>query len=127
MDPDRHIVVAVAEGSVIGWAKTHLWDHSNGAAPSGHYLGGVTVLPRWRRQGIAVALTEVRLEWISERAENAWYVVNARNEASIQLHRRWNFAEVARGLKFHTTTFEGGVGVLMWASCKGSSRRQFGE
>ncbi|HEY3575721.1 MAG TPA: GNAT family N-acetyltransferase [Arthrobacter sp.] len=115
-DPDRHIVVAVTGGSIVGWAKTHLWNYADDQAPAGHYLGGVTVLPQWRRRGIAAALTEARLAWISEREREAWYVVNARNTASIELHRRWNFVEVARGPKFHTTTFEGGMGFLMRAN-----------
>ena len=33
--------------------------------------------------------------------------------ASIELHRRGNFTEVARRPKFHTTVFEGGLGILM--------------
>ncbi|WP_307028479.1 GNAT family N-acetyltransferase [Arthrobacter globiformis] len=115
IDPDRQIVVAVAEGTIVGWAKTHLWDYSDDQAIAGHYLGGVTVLPRWRRRGIAAVLTEARLAWIAERASDAWYVVNAGNTASIELHRRWDFSEVARGPRIHTTTFEGGIGVLMHA------------
>jgi hypothetical protein len=50
-DPNRHVVVATVEGAVIGWGKTHYWDHDDGPALSGHYLGGVTVLPAWRRRG----------------------------------------------------------------------------
>jgi aminoglycoside 6'-N-acetyltransferase I len=114
-DPDRHVVVATIDGAVIGWGKTHYWDHDDGQAPSGHYLGGVTVLPAWRRRGVGAALTEARLEWIWNRAPEAWYVVNAANLASIELHARWNFTEVARGPRFHTTTFSGGSGLLMRA------------
>ncbi|HEY8752923.1 MAG TPA: GNAT family N-acetyltransferase [Arthrobacter sp.] len=115
-DPDRHVVVASVEGEIVGWAKTHFWDYDDRPAPLGHYLGGVTVLPGWRRRGVGAALTAARLPWIWARAADAWYVVNARNLASIELHRPWNFTEVARGPKFHTTTFTGGVGLLMRAA-----------
>ena len=62
-DPNRHVVVATVEGAVIGWGKTHYWDHDDGPALSGHYLGGVTVLPAWRRRGVGAALTDARLRW----------------------------------------------------------------
>lgn len=123
-DPTRLVVVAearddtTAEGGsgVVGWAKTHYWDYADGPAPAGHYLGGVTVRPEFRRMGLAAQLTEARLHWMWERAEFAWYVVNARNEASLALHRRWGFWEVARGARFHTVAFDGGEGVLLSAA-----------
>lgn len=115
IDSDRHVVVAGIDGTVIGWGKTHHWNYSDGPAPSGHYLGGVTVLPAWRRCGVGTALTEARLRWIWTRVGEAWYVVNAGNLTSIELHCRWNFTEVARGPKFHTTTFTGDSGILLWA------------
>ena len=115
-DPERYVAVASVNGEVVGWGKTHFWDYDDGPAPSGHYLGGVTVLSAWRRRGVGAALTTARLQWIWARAADAWYVVNARNLVSIELHRRWNFTEVARGPTFHTTTFTGGVGLLMRAA-----------
>ncbi|ALV44003.1 GCN5 family acetyltransferase [Pseudarthrobacter sulfonivorans] len=123
-DPDRHVVVATVDGAVIGWGKTHHWDHDDGPAPSGHYLGGVTVLPAWRRRGVGAALTEERLRWVWARAPQAWYVVNADNLVSIELHRRWNFTETARGPRFHTTTFTGGLGLLMCAAAPGTPSPQ---
>ncbi|MFJ6455327.1 GNAT family N-acetyltransferase [Paenarthrobacter sp. NPDC091669] len=123
-DPARLVVVAEAhddanaEGGsgVVGWAKTHHWDYADGPAPAGQYLGGVTVRPEFRRRGLAAQLTEARLHWMWERAEFAWYVVNAGNEASLALHRRWGFREVARGARFHTVAFDGGEGVLLSAA-----------
>lgn len=120
-DPDRHVVLASIEGSVVGWAKTHHWDYSDGPAPSGHYLGGVTVLPAWRRRGVGAQLTEARLRWIWTRMPEAWYVVNAGNLPSIKLHRKWNFTEVARGSKFHTTAFTGGMGILLRGAMPGTA------
>lgn len=114
-DPQRHWVVAEAEGETVGWAKTHYWDYSDGPAPAGHYLGGITVHPQWRRRGVGTALTTVRMDWIWARAVDAWYVVNAGNHVSIELHRGWGFEKVARAAAFHTTTFTGGFGLLMHA------------
>ena len=96
--------------------KPHCWDYADGPALSGHYLGGVTVRPDFRRLGVASELTGARMAWIWERADHAWYVVNALNEASLALHRRWGFREVARGPGFHTVTFDGGEGVLLQAA-----------
>lgn len=114
-DPDRLVLVAEASGQVVGWAKTHVWDHADGPALAGHYLGGVTVDPRWRRQGIAARLTQERLDWIWTRNHEAWCVVNAENIASIELHRAVGFVQVAAGARFHTTIFAGGRGLLLRA------------
>ncbi|MFK0041440.1 GNAT family N-acetyltransferase [Paenarthrobacter sp. NPDC090517] len=123
-DHARLVVVAESQDGanigggtgVVGWAKTHHWDYDHGPALSGHYLGGVTVRPGLRRLGVAAELTGARMAWIWERADHAWYAVNALNEASLALHRKWGFREVARGPGFHTVTFDGGEGVLLQAA-----------
>ncbi|WP_253905700.1 GNAT family N-acetyltransferase [Arthrobacter sp. H5] len=114
-DPHRLVLVAETHEQIIGWAKTHYWDHSDGPAPAGHYLGGLTVAPLWRRQGVAAELTTLRLNWIRQHAGKAWYVVHANNRASIELHQKWGFKEVARAPIFHTLQFTGGVGLLLRA------------
>ncbi|RYJ00766.1 MAG: N-acetyltransferase [Actinomycetales bacterium] len=100
----------------VGWAQTYHHAAVVDAAPTGHYLGGVTVDPAWRRRGIASALTTARLQWIAARADEAFYVVNPRNLASIELHRRWSFEEVLRSSRLTGVEFSGGVGILMRAS-----------
>jgi aminoglycoside 6'-N-acetyltransferase I len=115
LDPERVVLVAVVDGEVVGWAKTHLYPDADGPAPAGHYLGGVTVAPEHRRQGVGAALTAARLAWLAPRTAVVHYLVNAANTASIELHRRWGFREVARGRAFHRVPFAGGAGLLMAA------------
>jgi ribosomal protein S18 acetylase RimI-like enzyme len=122
LDSGRLVVVAEAGGGVVGWAKTHLYPQADGAAPAGHYLGGVTVHPQWRRRGVATALTEARMAWIGDRTDRAHLVVNAGNSASIALHARWGFREVGRAASFHGVTFAGGVGLVMTAGAPGPER-----
>ncbi len=55
-DPERDVIVATMGGTVVGWAKTHYWDYSDGPAATGHYLGGVTVAPDFRRRGVLPTL-----------------------------------------------------------------------
>lgn len=119
--PDRLVLVAEhrsQEGAttVVGWAQTYHHTIVVDAAPAGHYLGGLTIDQDWRRQGIATTLTDVRMAWIAQRAEHAYYVVNAANDASINLHTRWSFVEVTRAPQLTGVTFTGGVGLLMRAS-----------
>ncbi|WP_417221398.1 GNAT family N-acetyltransferase [Arthrobacter sp.] len=114
-DAQRLLVVACSGTDVVGWAKTHWWGHADESAPAGHYLGGVTVDPAWRRRGIGTKLTRIRLHWIWGRTPDAWYVVNATNTASIAMHRDFGFTEIARATAFHTTGFEDGNGLLMHA------------
>lgn len=118
-DPGRCVLIAEIEDAgrraVVGWAKTHHHVEAVDPAPPGHYLGGITVDPAWRRRGVAAALTDARLEWISARAATAFYVVNVQNRASIDLHRRWGFTEVLRAPRLMGVEFDGGVGLLMRA------------
>ncbi|ALV45044.1 hypothetical protein MB46_05515 [Arthrobacter alpinus] len=117
-DEGRLVLVATSGDAVIAWAKTHYWDHTDRLAPAGQYLGGITVDPLWRRQRVAMELTQARLDWIRKRSSCAWYVVNAANQASILLHHQWGFTEVTRAADFHGTTFAGGCGILMRAEFK---------
>ncbi|WP_162458412.1 GNAT family N-acetyltransferase [Pseudactinotalea terrae] len=119
-NPECCLLVAEAPTSttVVGWAQTHHHTDPQDAAPAGHYLGGVTVEPAWRRGGVAVALTETRLRWVADRADEAFYVVNPTNRASIDLHRRWGFEEVLRAERLTGVEFTGGIGILMRAALR---------
>jgi aminoglycoside 6'-N-acetyltransferase I len=118
-DANRLVVVAESGGKLVGWAKTHFYEDALDLAPAGHFLGGVNVVPEFRRRGIAMALTRMRLEWIFARASNAWFVTNVHNTASIALHAQLGFAEVARAPEFHGVAFDGGAGILFHATSAG--------
>ena len=114
-DPDRLVVVAVLGDVVVGWAKTHRYPDADGPAPAGHHLAGLAVTPAARRLGAGTLLTQARLDWIRARADTALYFTNARNAASLALHARWGFVEVARGAAFRGVPFAGGTGILLSA------------
>ncbi len=84
-------------------------------APAGWYLSGVIVAEDYRRRGIGRRLTQARLNWIAERDRAAYYFSNARNRASIDLHRAFGFVELTRDFTFPGASFEGGVGILFKA------------
>lgn len=115
-DPDRHLVVAESGGVVIGYGRAQLFEPEADApadtAPRGYFLTGVFVSPSYRSMGVGAALTQTRLDWISERATEAWYFANARNSRSISLHGPFGFEEVTRRFSFPGLTFEGGEGIL---------------
>lgn len=119
-NPECCLVVAEDRetGTVVGWAQTHLHTEPQDAAPAGHYLGGVTVEPGWRRRGVAVALTEARMRWLTDRVDHVFYVVNPANRASIDLHHRWRFEEVLRAETLTGVEFTGGIGILMRAALR---------
>ena len=114
--PGHLLVVAESRGAIVGYGRARLFEPALDApldsAPCGHYLTGVFVVPEQRGRGIAKGLTRVRLEWIGERAAEAWYVANARNTVSIELHRRFGFEEVTRQFSFPHLAFAGGEGIL---------------
>ncbi len=77
--------------------------------PAGWYFAGLVVAPRWRGKRIGTRLTRARMRWLRERTRTAYFVVNARNEASKRLHENLGFTFV-RALR--SRFFRGGRGEL---------------
>ena len=110
---ERLLLVAEIDGTVAGFAQAHRLDeHPVDHAPAGYYLTGVTVLPHYRRAGLARDFTLARLDWIQDRADEAWYFAATENAASIRLHDQLGFAEVSRSSSIHGVSFDGRGGVL---------------
>jgi ribosomal protein S18 acetylase RimI-like enzyme len=107
-----NLYVAQAGDAIVGYGRLRL-HRAPRFKPSGYYLGGVVVDPAWRRHGIGTTLTGCRVEaaWAAG-AEIVYYFANARNEASIAMHRGFGFEELQRPYEFPGVRFEGGVGVL---------------
>ncbi|MFF2487268.1 GNAT family N-acetyltransferase [Microbacterium sp. NPDC058062] len=93
---DRLVVVAVVDGKIVAAAKTHHQSTPEGGAPQGYYLGGLAVHPSHRREGIGLALTRVRVEWVWARADTVHYFTDEDNIASLQMHAAFGFEEIAR-------------------------------
>ncbi|GHG54431.1 hypothetical protein GCM10012320_25680 [Sinomonas cellulolyticus] len=93
---DSVVLAAVSDDQVVGIAKTHFYEEPVGAAPAGHYLGGITGAPESRRLGIGSALTRARLEWIWTQSSTAYYFANEHNIASIQMHEALGFQPKGR-------------------------------
>lgn len=105
--PDRHVVVAVADGDPIGYGRAVRFDPSAfepadvglqrpWTAPAGWYLSGVFVVPPWRRRGVARALVVERFAWLSERADEVYSFTDVRNLVSLAMHASLGFVEVTR-------------------------------
>jgi ribosomal protein S18 acetylase RimI-like enzyme len=111
--------VATLNGEIIGYGKCSFFVPPEAApphaAPEGWYLGGLVVAPALRRRTVGLQLTQVRLQWIAERARAAYYFANARNQVSIELHQRLGFIEVTRKFFYPGTSFVGGEGILFKA------------
>jgi ribosomal protein S18 acetylase RimI-like enzyme len=107
---------AELDGSIVGYGRARLFEPEPqgpaDTAPSGYYLTGLFVISNERRTGIGAALTQARLDWISDCATDAWFFANARNKASIALHERFGFEEITRHFSFPGLTFDGGEGIL---------------
>ncbi len=115
-DPECLLVVVSLAGDLVGYGRAAWFepppDAAADVAPRGYYLVGVVVAPRARRRGVGRALTEARMAWIGGRAREAWYFANARNDASLELHRQLGFVEMTRSFSCPDVSFEGGEGVL---------------
>jgi len=115
-DPATLVLVAEVDGNIVGFGRAGFIARPRDAVaswiPEGWYLVGVVVVDAWRRAGVGRALTEARLAWIAERAERAYYFTNARNQVSIDLHRKLGFRELSRTFTGPGIQFDGGQGVL---------------
>jgi len=105
-------VVAECHGQVVGASAVKVWpEHAD--APAGWYVSGITVMPSWRRRRVGDRMLALELAGVDRLHEPTWSVVNARNGASLDLHARHGFVEVARAAAFAGITFTGGTGLLL--------------
>jgi len=115
-DPDVCLLVALHRGQVAGYGRVSRFEPGPDApvnvAPAGYYLTGLLVAPGYRRLGLGERLTRARMAWAATRATEIWFFANAANQASLRLHQRLGFREVARDFVYPGVTFAGGVGVL---------------
>ena len=98
------VFVAQIGHHLVGFARARQMQHARDglplALPEGWYLTGVIVDPTWRRRGLGEILTAARLEWLRRRTDAAYYVASRENRASIALHERFGFHEIARGFVY---------------------------
>lgn len=110
------LYVATLRDEVIGHGKASYFvppgDVPENCNPEGWHLSGVLIRPGFRRRGVGSAMTRIRLDWVSERADSVFYFASALNTVSIDLHRALGFEEVRRRIWHPGVSFTGGVGVL---------------
>lgn len=100
----------------IGWSGAMRVPLAPGGSPV-WLVAGLAVAPEQRRSGVGTQLIRAVMREAGTEGECSMLhsVINARNQASIALHERLGFSEVARGTTFAGIRFEGGVGVLLSA------------
>ena len=83
-------------------------------SPLGFYFNGIIVDSKFRRQGVARALTKFRLELIEEMSglQEAYSIVASDNAASISYHESLGFTEVRRAKGFLKVKLKCGEGIL---------------
>ncbi|MFV0407401.1 MAG: GNAT family N-acetyltransferase, partial [Propioniciclava sp.] len=112
-DRDHRLFVAEAAGDVrgYGWISYLQPVRCGGhGAPDGWYLSGLVIASSFRRQGLGRQLTQARIAWVLERAEQAYYVVSASNAASLRLHESLGMVAVTRDFAVPGVVFSHGDG-----------------
>lgn len=108
------LVATSRSGELVGWsgARRSALHHS---ATLEWLIAGLTVPPNQRRKGIGRALLREAIGAIHRTSpeDPIHSVINVLNLASIELHRRIGFQEIARGETFAGIVFAGGEGMLM--------------
>jgi ribosomal protein S18 acetylase RimI-like enzyme len=110
----RYLHVAVLDNKILGFCR--LVDFKNfskdSSMPNGAFLMGVVILPEYRRQGIADALTSHRIQFCEDHSLPLYYFTSTLNKASIKLHEKYGFTEIRRAEKFMGMAMDGGEGIL---------------
>ena len=100
-DVNRHFVVALIDGRVIGFGHTKLVEREDDGddddvPPPGWYLAGVTVHPDYRRRGVGTELTRVRIDRLRDVADVVYYAAEPDNVATLELHALLGFSPTGR-------------------------------
>jgi ribosomal protein S18 acetylase RimI-like enzyme len=123
----RLLLVGLVEDEIAGYGLAGRFDPPADAppnqAPAGWYLQGLVVRAESRRLGLGAELTRRRLEWLAGRTEEAYYFANSSNRASIALHSRFGFEELARDFWYPDVSFTGGEGILFRAILRRQAHR----
>lgn len=105
------LFVADVDGGVVGFGRARQTAAQDNL-PAGWYLMGLIVHTAYRRRGIGLALTRRRLAWIQERSNEAYYFVNKKNRASIDLHSQLGFEEITDDFQHDNAHLARGEGYL---------------
>jgi len=85
-DPRYHIVVAFADGLIVGFASAVHYIHPD--KPSELWINEVAVAPSHQKRGIAKAILKELLQLGRELGcRNAWVLTDRNNEAANHLYR----------------------------------------
>jgi GNAT superfamily N-acetyltransferase len=120
------IFVADRRGTILGFGRVcWLTPVADGGrnAPDGWYLNGIVVEAHHRRRGLGRALVQARCRWAWEQGERIYFVANAVNRASLDLHREVGFRELSRDFEMPGVTFTGGEGVLFGADASSKGQQ----
>lgn len=110
-EPGVIVLIALVAGTPAGWSGAREIDPEGD--PGTWMTTGLTVVPEWRRRGIASRLLDaVSTRVAAAGGERLVSVANARNRASLDLHLGRGFTEVARAASFLAIEFDGGEGVI---------------
>lgn len=113
---DYNMFVATYDNEIIAYGRSVFYDVLKNKftyeAPTGWYLMGVLVREDYRRRGIAEKLTKMRIEAISMKANEVFYVVNAENKSSIRMHEKLGFKVISEEKGFLKVSFTGNRGYL---------------
>jgi len=84
-DPRHHIVIAIADGMIVGFASAFHYIHPD--KPTELWINEVGVAPSHQKQGIAKAILKELLQLGRELGcNNAWVLTNRNNKAANHLY-----------------------------------------
>lgn len=107
--PDQRVYfLASTENSLVAYAGARFYNQDLDEnmyqtvqlLPTGWYLRGLKVHPRYRRFGIAREMTKRRLAWLTERTKIVFVFLNDKNKETIPMYFDFGFKTVSTGWEF---------------------------
>lgn len=89
--PNHAMVVAVADGVVVGQARGMV--HLQPDAPPQLYIDNLGVTPAWKRQGVATRLVQALIDWgRGTGCDSSWVATESDNDEARGFYAAFGFA-----------------------------------
>lgn len=102
------LFVATFKNHIVGYGRCGFFDSLSGRAiygltdeaPKGYYLKGVLTDESVRGMGVGKHLTRLRNDWVKERADRIYCILQSTNLPSLKMHEALGYKIIKRDLRY---------------------------
>ncbi len=102
------LFIALAKDKIVGYGRCGYFDPAEGkpiyglleVAPPGYYLKGVLTDESVRGQGVGKHLTILRGNWVKERSDRIYCILQNTNVPSLKMHESLGYKVIKQNLQY---------------------------